>query len=126
MLFFIVMANSKSRDCGSRCHKLQLDQPIPLWLLTPRRQGHISHTYLWAGGFQQYRKSFKISQKPFYSQENVTLLSYHRKDLHIENKQLRWSIDLHPINAAVSSNLGMVSLPSLHCATLALLTKILL
>ena len=38
--------------------------------LTPRRRGLISHTYLWAGGFQRYRKSFKIGHKPFYSQVN--------------------------------------------------------
>ena len=37
-------------------------------LLTPRRWGLISHTYLWGGGFQRYRKSFKIGHKPFYSQ----------------------------------------------------------
>ena len=38
--------------------------------LTPRWRGRISHTYLWAGGFQQYHKSSKIGQKPFYSQVN--------------------------------------------------------
>ena len=38
--------------------------------LTPRRRRCISHTYLWARGFQQYLTSFKISQKPFYSQVN--------------------------------------------------------
>ena len=59
-------------------------------------------------------------------QDNATLLSDHRKNLLIENKLFRWSINLHPINAAVSSNLGMVSLPSLHAATLALLIKRLL
>ena len=37
-------------------------------MLTPRLRGCISHTCLWAGGFQRYRKSFKIGQKPFYSQ----------------------------------------------------------
>ena len=38
--------------------------------LTPRRWGLISQTYMWGGGFQRYRKSFKIGHKPFYSQVN--------------------------------------------------------
>ena len=38
--------------------------------LTPKRRECISHTCLWAGGFQRYRKSFKIGQKPFYSPVN--------------------------------------------------------
>ena len=33
--------------------------------LTNRRQGLISHTCLWDGGFQRYHKSFKIGQKRF-------------------------------------------------------------
>ena len=36
--------------------------------LTPPRRGLISHTCLWGRGFQRYRKSFRISHKPFYSQ----------------------------------------------------------
>ena len=44
--------------------------PLNQHLLTPRRQGLISHTYLWGGGFQRYHKSFKIGHKPFYSQVN--------------------------------------------------------
>ena len=59
-------------------------------------------------------------------QDNATLLSNHRKNLLMENKLFRWSINLHPINAAVKSNLRMVNLPSLQGATLALLTKRLL
>ena len=39
-------------------------------IVTPKRRRLISHTYLWGGGFQQYRKSFKIGHKPFYSQVN--------------------------------------------------------
>ena len=39
-------------------------------LFTPRRRGLISHAYLWGGGFQRYRKSFKIGHKKFYSQVN--------------------------------------------------------
>ena len=38
--------------------------------LTPRRRGLIWRTYLWAGGFQRYRKSLKIGHKQFYGQLN--------------------------------------------------------
>ena len=41
----------------------------------------------------------------------------------MENNLFRRLINLHPTNPAVSSNLGMVSLPSLQGATLALLIK---
>ena len=43
---------------------------MKMMMLTPRRRGCISHAYLWVGGFQRYRKSFRIGQKPFYSQVN--------------------------------------------------------
>ena len=43
---------------------------IAVFFLTPRRPGHISHTCLWAGGFQRHCKSFKIGQKPFYNEVN--------------------------------------------------------
>ena len=38
--------------------------------LTPLRRGLISHICLWVAGFQQYRKSFRIGHKPFYSHVN--------------------------------------------------------
>ena len=38
--------------------------------LTPPRRGLISHTCLWGGDLQQYRKSFTIGHKPFYNQVN--------------------------------------------------------
>ena len=37
--------------------------------LNPQAVG-VKGTHLWAEGFQRYCKSFKISQKPFYSQVN--------------------------------------------------------
>ena len=61
-----------------------------------------------------------------FIQDNATLLSDYRKNLLMENKLFRWSINLHPINAAASSNLGMISLSSLQGATIVLLTKRLL
>ena len=58
--------------------------------------------------------------------DNATLLSNHKKNLVKENMLLRWLIILNSINAAVSSNLGIVSLSSLHGATFALLMRRLL
>ena len=59
-------------------------------------------------------------------QDNATLLSNHKKNLVKEKMLLRWLVNLQPINAAVSSNLGIVSLSSLHGATFALLMRRLL
>ena len=44
--------------------------PSTASILIPRRRGLILHTYLWGGGFQRYRKSYRIGHKPFHSQVN--------------------------------------------------------